>query len=204
MDNAIDVIESGMTRIEIYQDDDPYNPRESDNLGTMVCFHNRYDLGDENHGFSSPEDLIEYIKDNQPVLLTIWAYEHGGITLKSSIYHSNPFVDPWDSGQVGVIFVTDEQIRKEYGWKYVTAKRVKQIREYLKNEVETYDDYLTGAVYGYKVFCNQCEEELDSCWGFYGYDHRKSGLLESAQGHTCDTCKVIAERLDSILEASNV
>jgi hypothetical protein len=45
----------------------------------------------------------------------------------------------------------------------------------LKGEVETYDQYLTGDVYGYRVFkvetCSQGhehEEELDSCWGYYG------------------------------------
>jgi hypothetical protein len=40
----------------------------------------------------------------------------------------------------------------------------------LKGEVETYDQYLRGDVYGYRVFKveNGEEEELDSCWGFYG------------------------------------
>lgn len=33
---------------EILNDEEPMNPRtEWDNLGTMVCFHNRYDLGDD-------------------------------------------------------------------------------------------------------------------------------------------------------------
>ena len=34
--------------LKIEQDTDPMNPRTDwDNLGTMVCFHNRYDLGDK-------------------------------------------------------------------------------------------------------------------------------------------------------------
>ena len=30
----------------IQPDDDPFNPREDDNFGKMVCFHRRYHLGD--------------------------------------------------------------------------------------------------------------------------------------------------------------
>ncbi len=51
--------------------------------------------------------------------------------------------------------------------------------EILKNEVETYDMYLRGDVYGYvlekRVWCNECGhvdyEHLDSCWGFFGREH---------------------------------
>lgn len=61
---------------------------------------------------------------------------------------------------------------KEYGGKIVTQKLKERVTEYLKGEVETYDQYLTGDVYGYKVFKveNGEEEELDSCWGFYGQE----------------------------------
>jgi hypothetical protein len=60
----------------------------------------------------------------------------------------------------------------EYGGKIVTKKLKDRVTEYLKNEVETYDQFLTGDVYGYRVFKveNGEEEELDSCWGFYGED----------------------------------
>lgn len=208
MSEAVDVIQlDNNTRVEIYLDFDPANPREEwDNLGTMVCFHRRMNLGDDNHGFHSPDDLNDYLKENKAIVLPIHAYEHSGITITANVRAAMryPFSDPWDSGILGVIFVTYEKIRKEYGWKYITSARAKQIAEYLKNEVETYDDYLTGSVYGYKVICNQCEVELDSCWGYYGYDHKKSGLLESAEGQTCEDCEAIENRLDSVLEASNV
>jgi hypothetical protein len=42
----------------------------------------------------------------------------------------------------------------------------------LIGEVKTYDDYLTGNVYGYKVIDEQGNEE-DSCWGYYGEDSIK-------------------------------
>ena len=34
-------------RLEVILDTYPENPRKWDNLGTMVCSHRRYDLGDE-------------------------------------------------------------------------------------------------------------------------------------------------------------
>jgi len=37
-------------KIELFNDEDPMNPRECDNLGTMVCWHDRYTLGDEQIG----------------------------------------------------------------------------------------------------------------------------------------------------------
>ena len=37
----------------------------------------------------------------------------------------------------------------------------------LRSEVETYDDYLTGQVYGY-IIEDENGEQLDSCWGFLG------------------------------------
>ena len=69
-------------------------------------------------------------------------------------------------------------IRLEYGWKVISPKRKKQILEYLEAEVKIYDQYIQGEVYGYKKFVNG--EEEDSCWGFFGSDHRASGLYESA------------------------
>jgi hypothetical protein len=78
----------------------------------------------------------------------------------------------WDSGRVGFIFISKEKMLKEYGGKIVTRKLKERVEGYLKGEVETYDQYLTGDVYGYRVFKeeNGVEEELDSCWGFYGED----------------------------------
>ena len=39
--------ENDDVRLSIYLDESPESPREWDNLGTMVCAHRRYSLGDE-------------------------------------------------------------------------------------------------------------------------------------------------------------
>ena len=63
-----------MKKIIITQDRNPQNPRKDDNLGTMVCFHKRYDFGDNDHGlvsngFESWEQLEVYLYKEKMLLL---------------------------------------------------------------------------------------------------------------------------------------
>lgn len=158
---------NGLT-INIIQDDDPESPREWDNFGTMVCWHKRYDLGDK-HNYKTPQDFYEAVGVDV-VDLPLYLYDHSGITMATS-----PFPCPWDSGQVGHIYVTYEKIQKEFG--EVTHETMEKARELLKAEVEAYDQYLTGEVYGFEIFGSD-GELLDSCWGYYEYEY----AVESAQG----------------------
>lgn len=51
-------------RIRIEYDDDPMHPRKDmDNLGTMVCWHGRYELGDEQPRQDPAEFRSEMPKD---------------------------------------------------------------------------------------------------------------------------------------------
>lgn len=59
---------------------------------------------------------------------------------------------PWDSGQVGFIAVSKAKVREEGGWKQLTQQRIAMIERGLKGEVETYDQFLRGEVYGFRVF----------------------------------------------------
>ena len=174
--DKIGTIEYKGYAIEVYYDSDPISPREWDNLGTMVCFHNRYNLGDE-HNYE-PEEIIELVQRKDVIALPLYLYDHSGITMSCNLIY--PFNDRWDAGQVGFIFVDYATIREEYGCKYVTSAMKKKIISYLENEVDVYDEYLVGNVYGFKVV-NDEGEEIDSCWGYYG-DINKSGLLDEAKG----------------------
>lgn len=62
------------------------------------------------------------------------------------------FSCPWDSGMVGFIAVDKAKVREEYGWQLLTRKRIQQIEGYLKGEVETYNQFLSGDVHGFRVF----------------------------------------------------
>lgn len=172
----ISEIRNGNYIIRTYPDNSPESPREWCNLGTMVCFHKRYYLGDK-HDYNSNDynswdemekDIIK--RENVGVILPLYLYDHSGITMNTTGFSCR-----WDSGQVGFIFISKQKMLSEYGGKIVTQKLKERVKGYLEGEVETYDQYLTGDIYGYKVFkvetCDtgcEHEEELDSCWGYYG------------------------------------
>lgn len=165
-------LKNGKT-LEILQDENPDSPREWDNMGTMICFHGRYNLGDKHNydhkdysGWEEMETAI--IKNESPaVILPLYLYDHSGITISTS-----PFSCRFDSGQIGFIFVSKEKLRKEYGVKRITKDIIQKAEKCLLGEVNTYDQYLTGDVYGYKVIDEEGNEE-DSCWGYYGEDSIK-------------------------------
>ena len=176
---------SNTKELKIFQDDNAESPRTfCDPLGSMVCFHGRYNLGDE-HDFDSPEEFRECINEKDiAVILPLYLYDHSGITMSTT-----PFSCSWDSGQVGWIYVTKETVRKEFGVKRISKKLIKRLTKYLTGEVEVFDQYLTGEVYGFqlvkKTTCGSCmdtlEEVVDSCWGFYGSDLTKNGILDHLQ-----------------------
>jgi hypothetical protein len=168
------LIYEGFT-IKVIHDENPWHPREDcDNMGTMVCFHGRYSIGDKDTGFTDPEDLNTFLKDTDCVYLPIYMYEHGGITISTG-----PFSCQWDSGQLGYIYATTERIKE---WMIIKGKlSVKDKANALKSlesEVNTMDQFVTGEVYGYDI------PGIDegSCWGFFGSDHKESGLLDEAEG----------------------
>jgi len=153
--------------ITIENEQYPFNPRkEYDNVGKMVCWH-RYDLGDEQPTVDPEEynDILDKVEKDGGVVLPLYLYDHSGITMSTT-----PFSCPWDSGQVGWIYVEADTIRKEWGGKSkrLTEAAREKARRCLISEVETYDQYLTGEVYGYNIAF--ADEPLDSCWGYYGIE----------------------------------
>ena len=175
---AINTITKGNYKLEIFHDQSPESPRSWDNLGTMICFHRRYSLGDKHdynsNDYSGWDEMEEAIikNENVAVILPLYLYDHGGITISTSSFSCR-----WDSAQIGFIFVSKEKLRKEYNTKRITKGIIVKATNVLEGEVETCDQYLTGEVYGYRVskisVCNEGHEhseEVDSCWGYYGED----------------------------------
>lgn len=107
---AIETFETDGFKVHIYHDDTPESPPDWDNPGHMVCWHRRSNLGDENvrtENYRTKEELEASF--NARVCIPLYLYEHGSMTMRTY-----PFGDPWDSGQVGYIYVTDERLEKEY------------------------------------------------------------------------------------------
>lgn len=164
--------------LKIYQDNG-CDPREWDNLTTMICFHGRYSLGDKhdyNHdNYDSWEELeAAIIKNEKPlVILPLYLYDHSGITMNTTGFSCN-----WDSGQVGFVIVTNKQIdllgctiNNDEDWN----DYLERLKQQAIGEVETYDQYIRGDVYRFEVEDDDGEES-HSCGGFFGNDWKTNGM----------------------------
>lgn len=170
----------------------------------------------DNLSLSACLDLLE----GYAAILPLFLYDHSGITMNTSGFHC-----PWDSGRVGWIYMSKEtalrelcaytldqngeRIRVEHQhegtpstWSYKTQPLTDETwearaEEALLGEVEVYDHYLRGAVYGYMlekiIYESDVAEdglreaptgeaaayiEVDSCYGFYGDTLEDSGILD--------------------------
>jgi hypothetical protein len=154
-----------------------------------MCWHRRYRLGDS-HEFDSPEaflrdlagiseqrdlamDRLQERAERNAVLLPVFLYDHCGLAMNTIGFHC-----PWDSGQVGFIYVTLEAVRKEFGVRRVTRALREKAAAILRGEIVSYDAYLGGRVYGYVIEWDG--EEVDACWGFVG-DYETGCLPEARQ-----------------------
>lgn len=207
----MEILEYKGYNIEIVADDVAESPREWDNVGKMVCQHRRYDLGDEQYENSYANSWEEwfayYVLENYATLdlkcydtygyfdedgkevekvwkwieknmivMPLFLYDHSGISISTSR------TCRWDSGQVGFMYITKRDAVVKSGNKYFTKALEEKTIACLESELKTYDTYLRGDVYGYRILDKE-GDEIDSCWGFYGYDYEKSGLLDEAKGY---------------------
>jgi hypothetical protein len=89
-----------------------------------------------------------------------------------------------ERGQDGWIYLSHEKLKEEYGTDIEAAIR------YMVGEVEEYGRWLTGETYGYIIkergdeddedFDEDDAEEIESCWGFIGFDYVKEAAEEAA------------------------
>ena len=136
------------------------------------------------HASRKLKERIQGEFDKQFISLPIYLYDHGSLTISTG-----SFSCPWDSGQLGLIYVSKEKVRQEYGIKHVSKAWEDKIRGYLDQEVQVYDQYLTGDVWGYRIFEGpegvdpeeeiEALEEVDSLWGIYGEEYAEQEAKES-------------------------
>jgi len=103
------------------------------------------------------------------VVLPVYMYDHSGIALSTG-----PFGCMWDSGQIGWIVCDNDTIKSEFGGDRDKAEKA------LCSEIEVYSEYVGGNVYGYIVEERDGDdwEEVDSCYGFYGWDPDTNGMKD--------------------------
>jgi len=121
---------------------------------------------------------------NHFAFLPLWLYDHSGITISCGA-RVGQYADRWDSSQVGWIFVKKEDLLKE---QIATEENWREkADDIMRADVELYDQYLTGEVFGYTLYEAELPEdpegtpdweETDSCWGFYGNDLFTNGIAD--------------------------
>jgi hypothetical protein len=188
--NVINTLKHKGYTIKVVQDEElAHSPRENDNLGKLVCFHNRYTLPHEADydfkDYSGWDGMENAIAKDAVVILPVYMYDHSGLTINTT-----GFSCPWDSGRIGFIFASKKDVVKEFG--KVTPEIVATIKGILEAEVQEYSAFLEGNVYGFIVESPD-GKELDSCWGFIG-DPEKSGLIEQAKDAVDSELRAIGEQ----------
>jgi hypothetical protein len=144
---------------------------------------------------------VHAVAQERAEILPLYLYDHSGITMSTG-----SFSCPWDSGQVGWIWMTHKAFIEETGYPteeeretgVLGEESIAKCRGMLKNEVEAYDQYIRGDVYGYEIekaeVCECCGttswEPLESCWGFYGTDE-DNGMFDN-----------VAEKYHELLRAA--
>jgi hypothetical protein len=181
----------------VEQDDMACDPRKDPHVGIMVCWHQRYKLGDEQPKYSPAEwkkmlacsvdeefnsldddsegydEKVAPILREKVIMLPLFLMDHSGLSIST-----RDFNDRWDSGQIGWIYVTRKSLSSE---------GIEDPEGSLRGEVEEYDRYLRGDMYGFvleQITCCECcgnmdYEDMDSCWGFGGDDIESNGMLEN-------------------------
>lgn len=183
---------AGPFRVRVVPDDDAESPREWDNIATMVLAHNRYNLpreGGYEHvideafergGYALAARYLSVCHD--AVVMPVYGYDHGQLTLRVG----DSYACPWDSALAGLVYMPRSLARAELG-----DPSDDKIRDALRAEVQVYDQYLTGDVYGYIV-----EREIDgvwedadtfnSCWGLFGADYAAAEGIAAMEAIAAD------------------
>ncbi|MFA6926801.1 MAG: hypothetical protein WCQ69_07390 [Bacteroidales bacterium] len=156
MSDTLGIYRKGMRVLRVFYDPDPLNPRtEFDGVATIACWHRRYNLGDDEHiieldpsDYDCPGEFIYAILEEYPeiaILLPIYMMDHGNISLRTDV-GAFKASDPmgWDWGWVGVVFVTQKDLDKEFNSE-------EDAIAIMQAEVDVYSDYLSGDVFCVEV-----------------------------------------------------
>lgn len=164
---------------KIEQSEDYASPREWDNVSKFAVFHSRYDLPNDSYLERRDidelgswdcvrEELMRCHEIYTSCIKPVYMYDNSGIALSTT-----GFSCPWDSGQVGFVFVDKATIKKE------SITRVQAIKA-LHSELNAYDQYVRGDVWDIVVFYDS-GNVVESVCGFYGHEYAESeakGMVE--------------------------
>ena len=163
--------------VTLAYDSDPWeSPREWDNLGTIIHWHPRYDLGDErlDPRITRVEVADRYYFGSGGESLYVYLLDHSGLYLSTS---PSPAYGGWDTSLVGIIGVTRNEIIAEYGDDSPESRNL--ARQVLRGEIETLNKWINGEVYCWTLEDSE-GDIIESVGGYYDLDQaRDDALTES-------------------------
>lgn len=187
---AIETFEHAGFTVEIHPDDSPTSPREWDNLGVMVGWARNSTIGD----VRPREDREDWIRD--------LAHEVSGTDADDlSVEEAEAIVDAHTvitrlylrGSDVGWIYAPRDKILKEYSATEITPEIRANVEACFKGEMETYEQWAEGDVYGF-IVRDADGEQVESCWGFYGFDDVREEAKSAAEGERDYRAKEAAKR----------
>lgn len=174
---------NGLT-VNVVYDCDPINPREDcDQLGVIYSNHRNVNP-DRQTIMDCPawNDETSSINGDELNRLGVWLplayYDHSVFR----IFEGRPYTDSyrsWDSGHFGIIFASNETVKKWFGVDEVTDEVKDQALESLRAEIKELDAYFNGEVYAYEVV-DERGEIIESCCGYYSTDEAMNMGCEAA------------------------
>ena len=152
---------------------------------------------DDPSGCFSAKDAVDFLQEHDYAIFPLYIYEHSGITIHMGRFGERPgypFSDRFDAGFAGFVFVKkDEYLQKtgleKDGWRENAEKC-------MQSEVELYDMYLQGNVYGLVV--EEMENdgewyERESVWGYFSDNFGDDLVSEIAADHVGKTYLTIED-----------
>ena len=160
------------TNTKIEQDDNQENPRnDRDTMSTFYGVKGRYIIGGK-------QDLEYQYRDSLEEHIDEFRHQ-GHVIVEFST----------DAGECYAVIDLDT-VKKEYGDKSVKSRN--KARRYAEAEIEEFQNWANGEVYGYIITDND-GETLDSCWGFYGYEYCKEEAERAAKGYEKELKKQVRQ-----------
>ena len=172
-------------KAELIYDQDATNPREGDNLGTILIAprlshwiaspdgvaDTSIPLGNNpcEHWDNIHREQLNLKKSDIAVAYPITLHEHGEISLSLGYMQERGVV-------VGFIYVTKEQVRKCYDVKRITKSILERAKNCLQSELDMLTNWLNGDCYGWIIEEYALTDDgldweevdtLDACWGYF-------------------------------------
>lgn len=152
--------------VELWYDMDCDSPRENCNGALfMLDGHRRYTLIREGDISLQEYESLTELRTAHPEILAmapVWMYDHSGLSFSLGSFAMDQ--QQWDSGIVGIAYVTAESLRDGWGDEIPAEDRLLEIIEI---ELREYDAWQSGDCWGYTILGS----DEPSCGGFIGKEY---------------------------------